>query len=314
MVSYLQGLISHYTTCLPCDRLRVHPTQEWHDLYQPASNDDLQKFFDRYLVGKQNDWEATPKVRLSLLRFNGPPILNRAESDYPPARVEYKEFYLDGRSNKILAGALPSDISITSYQSDSWDDNGVHFTWTFDKYTELVGYSKATIYVSTKDSDDMDVYVVIRKLDSAGNLLVNYNIPLKDMPPGTTESDIPNENLHKHVGPQGRLRASLRKVLAEDPGIPVEARHKRSPAEVYHPYDTEEKIPPGEVVELQISLWPTGIVFHPGETLRFEVKGHESNYPEFQPLYRKPTNLNRGKHSLYTGGNYKSRLLLPLIQ
>lgn len=51
-------------------RLRVHPTQEWYDMYQPETNDELQRFLDRYTKGIQNDWEETPQVRVSILRFN----------------------------------------------------------------------------------------------------------------------------------------------------------------------------------------------------------------------------------------------------
>ena len=51
-------------------RLRVHPTQEWHDLYQRETNDELQSFLDRYLKGMNNDWEETPKVRVSMLKFD----------------------------------------------------------------------------------------------------------------------------------------------------------------------------------------------------------------------------------------------------
>lgn len=51
-------------------RLRVHPYQEWYDLYQESTNDELQKFFDKYTKGLDNGWELTPKVRVSLLRFN----------------------------------------------------------------------------------------------------------------------------------------------------------------------------------------------------------------------------------------------------
>ena len=51
-------------------RLRIHTTQEWHDLYQPRNNDELQRFFDRYTKGIENDWENTPKVRVSLLGYN----------------------------------------------------------------------------------------------------------------------------------------------------------------------------------------------------------------------------------------------------
>lgn len=51
-------------------RLRVHPCQEWYDLYQQDTDDELQKFFDRYMKGIENDWESTPKVRVSILRCN----------------------------------------------------------------------------------------------------------------------------------------------------------------------------------------------------------------------------------------------------
>ena len=51
-------------------RLRIHDTQEWYDLYQPVTNDELQKFFDRYTKGIENGWESTPKVRVSLLGYN----------------------------------------------------------------------------------------------------------------------------------------------------------------------------------------------------------------------------------------------------
>lgn len=52
------------------NRLRVHPTQEWHDIYSEACNDELLKFFDHYLKGVENDWESTPEVRISLLKYN----------------------------------------------------------------------------------------------------------------------------------------------------------------------------------------------------------------------------------------------------
>lgn len=50
--------------------LRVHATQEWHDLYQKDANDELERFMERYLKGVGNGWEETPRVRVSLLGFN----------------------------------------------------------------------------------------------------------------------------------------------------------------------------------------------------------------------------------------------------
>lgn len=49
--------------------LRIYPHQEWYEDYLQSSVDDLDRFFERYLKGKNNGWEATPKVRVSMYRF-----------------------------------------------------------------------------------------------------------------------------------------------------------------------------------------------------------------------------------------------------
>ena len=46
-----------------------------------------------------------------------------------------------------------------------------------------------------------------------------------------------------------------------------------SDAYVYHPHTRKQLIAAGEVVELDISLWPGGMVFDAGESMRLEVKG-----------------------------------------
>lgn len=52
-------------------RLRIHATQEWHDLYQPSTNDELQLFFDRYTKAIDNGLEEKlPRVRVSLIGYN----------------------------------------------------------------------------------------------------------------------------------------------------------------------------------------------------------------------------------------------------
>lgn len=51
-------------------RLRVHPTQEWHDLYSSDCVEDLQRYFDYFLKGIENGWENTSQVRLSTVAFN----------------------------------------------------------------------------------------------------------------------------------------------------------------------------------------------------------------------------------------------------
>lgn len=292
-------------------RLRIHPTQEWYDIYLPETNDDLQRFLDHYLLGADNGWGMTPKIRLSLLRYNGPPVSVRAEDNYPPTRTKYQTYYLNGSSGKLQAD-VPSTNAVTTYQSDSWEDDGAHFTLTFTKYTELCGFSKAKLFMSCGDLDDLDVYLIIRKLDKDGNALLSCNIPFTSQKPGTKPEDIPDLNIYKYVGPSGRLRASKR-MTAEDPGLTDEMRARKDPTELWYPHYESHKVKPGTVVELDISIWPGGIVFEEGESLRFEVKGHDPILPEFPPLFQSPTNLNVGKHRIHTGPEFQSSVTLPLI-
>lgn len=292
-------------------RLRIHPTQEWHDLYSADATDDLQRFFDRYLNGKQNDWEATPPVRLSLLQFNAPPIRHRPEISYPPERVQYQKLYLDTKAHTITPSARGKDAGSVTFGANDPKDDGSHFTLTFGKYTEFIGFSKAVLYASTDAGDDLDVYVVIRKLDKDGKALINNNIPLKDLAPGTTEADVPNTNVHKYIGPNGAIRASFRAVLPEEPGLTPEARKLTSPAETILSFGKEEKIHPGQIVKLEIQIWPGGIAFNPGESLRFEIKGNEILLPQIASIQGR-NNPNKGRATIYSSKEYPSHVLLPL--
>lgn len=294
-------------------RLRIHHTQEWYDLYQKWANDDLQKFFDRYLLQKANDWELTPKVRHSLLGFNRDCVVNRPESVYPPSYVEHRTFFLDGQTGTMDEDKPASESGSLSYQCDSWDDDGAHFVHTFTSYTELIGFSQAKLYMSCADTDDLDVYVICRKLDAQGQPLMQLNIPLAALPAGTTAEAVPNLNIFKYLGPNGRLRASHR-ALAADPDLTDEQRAMLAPAVAWHAHDaaSEDKVVPGSVVCLNIPLWPSGIVFDAGESIRLEIKGHEVTLPEFPALDRVPENLNRGRHVVHTGAEHPSSIVLSL--
>lgn len=98
--------------------------------------------------------------------------------------------------------------------------------------------------MATPDHDDMDVYAIIRKLDSAGNVLYYYNIPFEHLPGDLCASDIPHMNIFKHTGPNGRLRASHRAITHEDlPGLDdIEYKRLMSDAYIWHPHDTEQKL------------------------------------------------------------------------
>lgn len=152
---------------------------------------------------------------------------------------------------------------------------------------------------------------MIRKLNAEGEALQHQNIPPSDLP---ADSVLPEENIWYYVGPSGRLRASHREVTQESlPDLTADEYTSRmTDAYIYHPHTAAELLVPGEVVELDISLWPGGIVFDAGESMRLEVKGRMPINPEFLPLNDMLVNHNKGQHMLYTGGERPSSLYVCL--
>lgn len=190
------------------------------------------------------------------------------------------------------------------------DGGGAQFTHRFQKRTEMIGFARAILYMSTDAGDDFDVFLALRKLDVTGKALYHMNIPLKDM--GLSkEEDMPNTNLHKFIGPNGQLRASLRHTLPEEPGLSPEARKLTTPGEVTLSFQKVEKVQPGEIVKMDIQIWPAGVVYEAGESLQLDVKGSEVLFRETNFVTMRE-NPNKGNHTIYTSEGYPSRLILPL--
>ena len=290
-------------------RLRIHPTQEWHDQYQPENLDDLQKFLDRYLYEIKNDWEITPYIRLSLLGYNRANVVNRPVDTYPPSEFQFKTLYLDASSGGLSATPIAKQ-SQTKYNAESKDDL-CRFVYRFEQYTELCGFSRVSLFMSTPDHDDMDVYVVIRKLDKSGNALQHFNIPFTHLPPGTSANDVPHENIFRYVGPNGHLRASHRAVM-EEPGLDSQQRNLLSEGYVWHPHDREQKVSKGEIAQLNIGLWAGGIVFDEGESMSLEIRGSSPLVPEYEGLEDTTGASNVGYHFIHTGGEHASNLRVAL--
>jgi predicted acyl esterase len=171
----------------------------------------------------------------------------------------------------------------------------------FDRPTELAGYSKATLWMSTPDHDDMDVTVQIRKINSKGELLKHLNYPCP-----VPEAEVPDVNIAKTLGPQGFLRASHRVSLDRD--------HSASDVDLFYTHREREAIPPGKKVRLEIPLWPIGMVFAPGEGIMLRVAGHDLCLPEAEPMrVLVPEDENVGTHTIHTGGDFDSSLTIPFI-
>ncbi|KAI8266203.1 Cocaine esterase [Colletotrichum sp. SAR 10_98] len=274
--------------------IAVHATQEWYDLYSKSRVDDLQRFFDRYLKDIENGWEKTPPVRLAVLGFNKPPILDLS-FDHLPWLAPYtpttnvQKLYLT--QNKSLQLANEASSSTLEYK----DTERLELAYTFQQPTKLAGPTKLVIHTSCPSQTDFDIYVQLRKRDSSGNDLVHVNMPLGDL--GVADAkEVPNINPLKYLGPTGQLRASRRKVAPE-----FAQSYWQTLAQ-----DTDEPVKAGEIIKLEIWVWPTAIQFDAGEQLVVKVSGNGMSLPEFEPLAVQPKNV--AQQLVHVGGQYGSYL------
>jgi predicted acyl esterase len=267
--------------------LRVHNTQEWADYYNPENIEDLRRFFDRYLKEIENDWERTPRVRLSVLDPGGTDIINRPEKEWPLARTQHQKLYLDSGTN-TLSLEQPKEESAIRYQAGDNKGQAV-FTIKFNEDIEVTGYMKLRLWVEADGADDMDIFVYISKLDENGNHLPAFVL------------GFPNP------GVRGILRVSHREL----------DETRSTPSEPYLLHVREQRLKPGEIVPVEIGIWPIGMIWHAGQQLRLAVQGYaewwmEDKFLPNGPIFRYEVR-NKGIHIIHTGPQYPSYLQVPVI-
>ena len=82
----------------------------------------------------------------------------------------------------------------------------------------------------------------------------------------------------------------------------------------WHPVQkgaSEQKLKAGEIVPVDIELYPSSTFFSAGETLQLIIASDEI-IPS--PPYMKDVSCNYGKHVLHFGEDYDSYLLVPRIK
>jgi uncharacterized protein len=261
--------------------LRVHNTSEWPDYYEYA--DDLRSFFDHFLKDVKNDWEKTPRVRLSIIDPGGTDQVNRPEQEWPLARTHYEMLYLDATKGILDTKPVETESSVR-YKAD--DNQGkVTFTINFKKDIEFTGYISLHLWIETDMAEDADIFVLLHKLDSDGK---------------------PVSGSFGFIGPDGRLRASHRRldISRSTPWFPQ------------HPHDQEELLKPGQIVPLDVEIRPLGIRWHAGENLELIIAGFNvlgsfrKSVPGGMNLTG-PETRNKGSHIIHTGGRYNSYLFMP---
>jgi uncharacterized protein len=283
---HLRGTIEAWRQIAsPHKYLDVHGGKEWAEFYSDWAYARQKAFFDHFLKDIQNDVPRWPKVRLAQRR-GGSEWAFRDEQEFPVARAQYRPLFLEAASATLTVDR-PQTARSVSYVSTE-RDGAAAFDYRFDTTTEMTGYSKLRLWVAATGTNDVDLFVGLVKLDSRGQ------------PVNFTFSQMFDD------GPivLGWLRVSQRELDPDRsrPERPV-LKHAR------HQWLTSD-----EPVAVDIEIWPTNVVFESGETLRLIIKGTQlTQHPGsgFEIQYG-PLN-NVGAHVIYTGGQYDSHLLIPVI-
>lgn len=275
---HLRGTIEAFRKISSKEKwLKVHGRKLWDNFYQ--NQERQRQFFDKFLKGIESEVTYWPKVALEIREryYQGN---TRSENEWPLSRTEYRKLYMDPVNGK-LSNSQINDEGEISY--DSTRESAV-LDFTFDTNTEITGYMKLKLWVEAADSDDMDLFVIIDKFDRTGD-----RVPF---PMRTTDS--------KGAVTYGWLRVSHREM---DP-------QRSTPFQPFHPHQREVKLKNGEIVPVEIEIWPSSTLFHEGERLRLTVAGHDI---EVSKDFMHTNTVNRGKHIIHSGGKYDSHLLIPVI-
>ena len=204
------------------------------------------RFFDHFLHGKKNGW--TSRRRCSRQVRHVDRFVERAETEWPLKRTKWTRFYLDP-SDVALADKPAKKKSVI--RVDAMGDGVTFLTPPLKLETEITGPSALRLFVSSSTSD-ADIFAVLRVFTG-------------DLTEVVFQGAI---DPHTPVG-QGWLRASHRQARQETVTAISAVSHTHQ----------EQALKPGEVVALDIEIWPTSIVVPAGYRVGLTIRGKDYVYP-----------------------------------
>jgi predicted acyl esterase len=279
--------------------LEVHGGAHWEHFYTKYGEELQKRFFGHFLKGEDNGWAQQPRVLLQVRHVDR--FVERAENEWPLARTQWTKFYLHPGDCSLRAAA-PSEPAMIEYSA--LGDGIMFLTPPLGEEMEITGPVAAKLFVSS-ETRDADLFLVLRVFTPDGREIVFQG------------ANDPNSPVAL-----GWLRASHRKL-------------DRQRSLEYRPFHTHDEVRPldrGQVVELDIEIWPTSIVVPRGSRIGLSVRGKDYEYagppismPRFAYPFRgvgpfmhndpddRPPEIFGGKVTLHFGRSCTPYLLLPVI-
>ncbi|HKA32047.1 MAG TPA: CocE/NonD family hydrolase C-terminal non-catalytic domain-containing protein, partial [Candidatus Binatia bacterium] len=224
------------------------------------------------------------------------------ENEWPIARTRWTKLYLDPLKRSLSRAPVDAAGRI---EYDALGDGVTFLSPPLDQETEITGPSMAKLFVSSSTTD-ADIFLVLRVFSSEGKEVVFQ---------GAIDPYTPVA--------QGWLRTSQRKL---DPEL-------SAPYRPYHTHDKKQPLKPGEVVGMEVEIWPTSIVVPAGYRIALSVRGRDYEYSgasggriaSFKNELKgcgpflhddprdRPREIFGGKVTLHCGGERGAYVLLPVI-
>jgi len=289
-------------------RLRIHAGTHYHPFYSADGRRDQLRFFDHWLKGIDTGITREPAVKLLIRKGGHGNAEWRFENEWPIKRTRWTKLYLQPPSRDHGAGALSRDaprrtasigypvsgMTKAGVASASWTStalagsvaaSGVSFeTQPLVEDTDVTGPVVLVLWASST-TEDMDVFATLRNI----------------APDGTDVFELGQQGQAVPVA-KGWLRASHREL------DPTRSRAYRP----YHAHVRRLPLVRGEVVRLDVEIWPTSMVFAKGHRIRLDVTPRDG--VGSAPYTHYHADYNTGAdNTIYTGGTRASHLLLPVI-
>jgi predicted acyl esterase len=285
-------------------KLRIHTGSHVHPFYTEEGRRDQQRFLDYWLKGIDNGVMDEPPVRLAI-RKGRDEIEWRSEHEWPLARTRWTKLYFDlskpdaaalvrdnpaATSSRTYAASSLGSMGSTSAASSQVMGGGIKPGMGVSLETpplpadlEVTGPLMANLWLSSA-TEDMDLFLTLRNFDADGNEVLET---------GQQGTPVPVA--------KGWLRVSHREL---DPELTL-------PYRPYHAHRRRLYLRPGEIVEVQVEIWPTSMVFKKDHRIRLDVQPRDGVGSQSYMHYH--ADYNTGTNTIYAGGDKPSYLLLPAI-
>ena len=287
----------------PHKKLRIHSGSHFHPFHAEEARIDQLRWFDHWLKGIDTGIMREPPVKIEI-RTGGSrkPYPYRFENEWPLARTQWTKLYLKidreptnkaGDCEGELVAATPQIAAKATYSAGPGHYRPVHDprsgvsfeTPAMTADTEVTGPLVLNLWVAST-SEDMDIFATIRNIG----------------PDGKDVCEVGQRGEPVACVTKGWLRASHRKLDAR----------QSLPYRPYHAHDERWWLKPGEIVECQIEIWPTSMVFKKGHKLRLDITPRDGVATGHFTHYSADYNAS-ADNTVYSGGERASYLLLPII-